>query len=402
MESLSDKLKSLGVQMGVNKPLQSASPKRMTIDQVVDGNYFSTPYGQAFVVEQEYDPSVTQGLPNPSHLTIMSEWASAPGLPGIRIEEIIFLDTETSGLAGGTGTFAFMIGLGYFTGHSFKLIQLFLRDPSEEPGLLAATHHFLDSFKAIVTYNGKSFDIPLLNTRHVINGFSTPFNDVMHIDLLPLARRLWRNRLPSRALKDLEVELLDFHRTQEEVPGWMVPELYYNYLRFGDTGPLSGVFYHNGLDVISLAALFNFTAALLSHPLDNLNVDSLDLIAIARLYDHLGRVEEAIQIYEKSLDQGLPVSFFQDTILRFSNIHRKRGNWAGAVALWEKGAGQNSALACLELAKFYEHHERNYEQALSWAQGCLTLLQSGVPGNTEETIARINRIRRKIEKSLLG
>lgn len=398
MESLSDKLKSLGVQIGVQQPAQPApTHKRLAIEQVMAGSYIDTAYGQAFVVEAEHNAEETQGMPNPEHLTILAEWASTPDLPFARREEIIFLDTETSGLAGGTGTFAFMIGLGYFTDHAFKLVQLFMRDPSEEPGLLAGMHHFLGNFKAVVTFNGKSFDIPLLNARHVINGFTSPFQDIMHIDLLPLARRLWRNRLPSRALKDLEVEILDVHRTQEEVPGWMVPELYYNYLRFGQTAPLSGVFYHNGLDVVSMAALFNYTAALLSHPLQNSHVDSLDLIAIARLYDNLDRVEEAIQIYEKSLEQGLPLSFFQETILRFAGIHRKLGNWKGARDLWEKGAQQQSAQACLELAKYYEHQERDYNQALRWAE---SYLAQNVSESSDDAKARIMRIQRKMNKRL--
>ena len=144
------------------------------------------------------------------------------------------------------------------------------------------------------------------------------------------------------------------------------------------------------------------SAALLSHPLTNPNVNSLDLIAIARLYDHLGRVEEAIQIYEKSLEQGLPVSFFMDTIMRFSSIHRKRGNWVDAVALWEKGAGHNSASACLELAKYYEHHERDYNKALNWAQAHLTLLQSELQQNSPDAVARIIRLQRKIDKRTIG
>lgn len=394
MESLSDKLKSLGVQIGVDKPVQPQQAKPLSIEQVVDGYYHDTTLGQSFVVETDYNLEMTKGLPDPFQMTILSEWASAPDLPSIKKDEFIFLDTETSGLAGGTGTFAFMIGLGYFTDQNFKLIQLFLRDPSEEPGLLASLHHFLGEFKAIVTYNGKSFDIPLLNARHILHGLTSPFAAVSHIDLLPLARRLWRNRLPSRALKDLEIELLDVRRSLEEVPGWMVPELYYNYLRFGIVQPLTGVFYHNGMDVVSLAALFNFTAALLSHPLDSPDVDSLDLIAIARLYDHLGRVDEAIKIYEKSLEQGLPLSFFHETIMRFSNIHRKRNDWEKAIKLWELGADQKSQLACIELSKYYEHYEKNYEISMAWAMEAAQIQRTGDLDN------RIQRLTRKLAPSI--
>ncbi|HEX2979982.1 MAG TPA: ribonuclease H-like domain-containing protein, partial [Anaerolineaceae bacterium] len=107
----------------------------------------------------------------------------------------LFLDTETTGLGGGTGTYAFLIGLGYLGPDGFHLIQLLMRDPTEEPALLDLLNHYLAAFPAIVTFNGKSFDIPLLNARHVLNGVTTPFGGMQHIDLLPLARRLWRNRL---------------------------------------------------------------------------------------------------------------------------------------------------------------------------------------------------------------
>lgn len=398
MESLSDKLRSLGVQIGIEKPIQSVAHKVLGIESVVPGYFFDSAYGQSYVVETEYNISSTSGMLNREHFIILSEWAGAPELPSIHDDEIIFLDTETSGLAGGTGSFAFMIGLGYFTDQNFKLVQLFMRDPSEEPGLIAALHHFLGNFKAVVTYNGKSFDIPLLSSRHIINSFTSPFGDACHLDLLPLARRLWRNRLPSRALKDLEIELLNVRRTQDEVPGWMVPELYYNYLRNRDATPLAGVFYHNGMDVVSLAGLFNYTAALLSHPLDHPDIDSLDLIAIARLYDHLGRVDEAIQIYERSLTQGLPVTFYRETIIRFAMIYRKRNDWRNAVYLWEKGAQNFSISACVELSKYYEHHERDNIKALHWARTARDMHQEGEATSRDNLLARIERLMRKICK----
>lgn len=395
MESLQDKLRALGVNLGM--PASTGVPKEKVtrIEQVVNGEYFPTSFGEAFIVREEIDPSKTFGLLIPSTLDLISQWANSTRLPTARFEEVIFLDTETSGLAGGTGTFAFMIGMGYFTDHSFQLIQLFMRDPSEEPGLLSALSHFLGNFKTIVTFNGKSFDIPLLNTRHVLNGFTTPFTEIDHVDLLHLARRLWRTRLPSRALKDLEIELLDIQRTQEEVPGWMVPELYYNYLRHGDVQPLSGVFYHNGMDVISLAALFNYTASLLDHPLQYQQVDSLDLVAIARLYDQLDRTDEALSLYEKALDQGLPITFYADTLLRFAEIKSRRGDLQAALSLWQKAAENGSVEGCLHLAKHYEHTVKAFFEAHRWAKKALVLLERS-PDHSGKSIddvqKRINRI----------
>lgn len=398
MESLQDKLRALGVNLGMPSNTHPPKEKVTRIDQIIPGEYFLTNFGETFIVKEEVEPTKTFGLVIPSILELISQWAGSSRLLNSRFEEIIFLDTETSGLTGGTGTFAFLIGLGYFTDHSFQLVQIFMRDPSEEPALLSALSHFLGNFKAIVTFNGKSFDIPLLNARHVLNGFTTPFVEIDHIDLLHLARRLWRNRLPSRALKDLEIELLDIQRSQEEVPGWMVPELYYNYLRQGDIEPLKGVFYHNGMDVISLAALFNYTSGLLDHPLSYDHIDSLDLVAIARLYDHLDRPDEAIQLYEKALDQGLPIDFFVDTILRFAEVKRRRGNLDGAVSLWQKGAENNSLQACLKLSMYYEREIKDFNQAREWALRALALVQvtSSTHPSVDDIQKRITRLSSKL------
>jgi uncharacterized protein len=151
----------------------------------------------------------------------------------------------------------------------FRLIQLFMRDPGQEQALLASLARILAPFKVIVTFNGRGFDVPLMKARHVMNGIPHPFDNLEHIDLLPVARKLWRNRLPSRALKSLEVDILQLPRTAEEVPGYLIPEMYFDYLRSGDARPLSGIFYHNGMDILSLAALFNFVNDLLVDPLSS-------------------------------------------------------------------------------------------------------------------------------------
>jgi len=130
-------------------------------------------------------------------------------------EGFVFLDTETTGLAGGTGTFAFLIGLDASMAMISKLSQYFMRDPAEESALLAAVAEFIHPCQALVTFNGKSFDVPLLNTRYTLQAISSPFANLSHVDLLPLARRLWRDRLPSRALGYLETSILGAKRTKK-------------------------------------------------------------------------------------------------------------------------------------------------------------------------------------------
>jgi len=385
MESLDDKLKSLGFKKAANLPArtQPTAPTGFDISAVVPGRDLQTAFGVTFVVEEDYPAAAFtqhQHLLNPVDLSTLGHWAKLADLNAHPSDSIVFLDTETSGLAGGTGTFVFLVGLAYRTAGGYRVLQVFMRDPDDEPAFLAGLAQFLAPFKTMVTFNGKSFDIPMLNTRHILNGFTPPFSPLQHIDLLPLARRLWRNRLPSRALKDLETQILGMTRTDEEVPGWLIPELYYEYLHSKDARPLKGVLYHNAQDILSLALLFNYIADLLAHPLAasahpwgvSAPEQGLDMIAIARLYEDLNRWEQAVELYEHGLAQGLPLPFFLDTLRRFANLYRKQERWEDAIRLWTKAAQEYHQVdACIELAKCHEHRRRDYAQALQWVDYAL-------------------------------
>jgi uncharacterized protein len=380
MESLSDKLKSLGVKTGAQNLL---TPKRQKdgypIEVVVAGCNEETPFGPAWVVQQDYAIDYQHGcisLCAACQVGLLAEWCRCDGVQNSALNDYIFLDTETSGLAGGTGTYAFMIGLGFRTESGFRLMQLFMRDPSEESALLAILNRILAPFKVLVTFNGRGFDIPLMKARHVLNGIPQPFDSMQHIDLLPVARKLWRNRLPSRALKSLEVDILGLLRSSEEVPGYLIPEMYFEYLRSGDARPLNGIFYHNGMDILSLAALFNFINDLLADPLCSQAIDSLDLVAIARMHEELENVDLAVRLYERAIAQGLPRPFFIQTLERFAQLYRRRGNWEGALTLWKKSVLEYQQVeAGVELAKYYEHRLRDYGEAIHWTQAALELAQ---------------------------
>jgi len=387
-ESLSDKLKALGVQIGAKNLQPPPAPRKPAplhgIEEVISGVDLPTPAGLTFVSEQVYPTGYRHGsidLFAPCPLEALSAWGSATRLTDPGLRNLVFLDTETTGLMGGTGTNVFLVGTGYFDLDGFHLAQYFMRDPGQEPAMLAGLEQLLARFNVIVTFNGKTFDLPLLNTRCTLNGFSSPFSTFDHLDLLHLARKLWRDRLPSRALGELEKEIVRFYRSGEDIPGWMIPELYFNYLRTGDARPLGGVFYHNAMDILSLAALFNHVAALLTQP-DRLLVSTegagLDLAAIARLYESLGWLERAAELYESSLDHGLPAEFFFKTIERYASMERRQGRWEQAVHLWERAAEHGQLEACIELAKYYEHRARDYDLALHWVQRAIELTPSAL------------------------
>ncbi len=251
-----------------------------------------------------------------------------------------------------------------------------MRDPSEESALLAAVAEFIYPCQALVTFNGKSFDIPLLNTRYTLQAISSPFDNLSHIDLLPLARRLWRDRLPSRALGYLETNILGAVRNQEEVPGWLIPQYYFDYLKSRDARPLQGVFYHNGMDILSLAALFSHTNGLLAEPLGMAEQPGLDVVALGKLYEDLGYLDIAVQLYERGLEIGMPEEFFWKTVERFAAPFNRERDWPPALRLWQKAAVHGDLYAFIELAKYYEHEVRQYKDAIQWTQAAIERLNS--------------------------
>ena len=275
--SLADKLKSLGMKKGSTlpspPPFGSAQGKAdsHSIDSVVAGTFLPTPRGDVFVAEQKLPPDYIYGsapLLSSSPLSLISQWANDLQLSTLPLSKFAFLDTETSGLSGGTGTYAFLVGVARFIDDQYILKQFFMRDPAEEPALLEGLANFLVPCEALVTFNGKAFDTPLLTTRYKLHHIPVPYKDYSHLDLLPLARRLWRDRLESRALKYLEEHVLGLTRSSEEVPGYEIPWLYFDYLRTGDARPLGGVFYHNAMDVVAMAALLAHMNDMLESPFE--------------------------------------------------------------------------------------------------------------------------------------
>jgi uncharacterized protein YprB with RNaseH-like and TPR domain len=296
----------------------------------------------------------------------LSEWANEPSLRGDGAPTLAFLDTETTGLGQGTGTYAFLVGVGRSEGDTFHLAQFFLRDPSQEPALLSALAEWLLDCQALVTFNGKGFDVPLLNTRYITNGRHSPLPSLAHLDLLPLARRLWRDRLPSRALGSLEQYILGVTRSEEDVPGWMIPQLYIDYVRRGDARPLKSVFYHNAQDVLSLAALLSHVAGMLQDPLGNRSVHTLDLLGMGRLFESLEHTQTAVDLYDRALGCPLPAELRRQAVQRLSFIQKRRGAWDAALALWREAAQDGAVYACVELAKYYEHRQHDYQEAARW------------------------------------
>ncbi len=374
MASLTDKLKSLGVKVATDIP--APKPKEhFDIDSVVSGVTLPTSFGETFLYEERFASDYRHGhtpIRMEASLEVLSAWAADVRLRELPIESFAFLDTETSGLAGGTGTYAFLVGAARFAeSGEFILQQFFMRDPSEEPALLEGLAQFLAPAQALVTFNGKAFDAPLLATRYRLHNIPIPFKDFAHLDLLPLARRLWRDRLESRALKYLEENILQAPRTIQEVPGYEIPYIYFDYLRDGDARPLKGVFYHNAMDVVAMAALLSHTAALLADPFHEAIEHGLDVLALARLYEDLGQWDTAARLFERGLEMSLSEADFWKAVGRLSVLQKRRGDFGEAIRLWEKAASEGHIYAYVELAKYYEHRQRDVKSALKWTESAL-------------------------------
>jgi uncharacterized protein YprB with RNaseH-like and TPR domain len=371
MPSLSEKLKALGVKVGASD-LPPARPRNpYSIEQVLDGRFLDTPQGQAYVVEARYPPDYRHGekpIQITAPLHAIAAWAGEQRLRDCAPGSFAFLDTETTGLQGGAGTYAFLIGVGRFDGDEFHLAQFFMRDPVEEPAQLAALEEFLAPCEALVTFNGKAFDLPLLWSRYTVQGWRPPFSQTAHVDLLQLARRLWRDRLPNRSLGSLEVEILGAARSGDDVPGWQIPQMYFDYLHSGDARLLKSVFYHNAVDVVSMAALFNHMAGLLADPLGGQVDHGIDLVALAKLFESMGDLDNATRLYLHGLEHDLPEPALIEAIQRLALIHKRQENYPEAVALWEQAARHQHLEAHVELAKFYEHRLGDAGQALYWTE----------------------------------
>ncbi len=302
-------------------------------------------------------------------------------MPACLLKSFLFLDTETTGLSGGSGTFTFLIGAGRFIGSEFVVEQFFLRGLEEEPAQLHAFEEFLAPCQAIVTFNGKSFDIPLLQTRFLMQGWQPPFGELFHIDLLHLSRKLWRNRLPSRTLGNLEIQILDADRTEEDVPGWQIPSLYSLYLLDGDANRLKPVFYHNKMDVVSLAVLLDHIACLLSDPIAGAGAYGADLIATARLFEQIGDIDVATNLYfhalqhEDAVENRIPREVLLDALTRLAYIHKRQADFDSAVIIWEQAAVLQHLAAHVELAKYYEHQLQDIPTAIEWTHSAIQLLE---------------------------
>ncbi len=311
------------------------------------------------------------------------------------IDNILFIDTETTGLMGGTGTVSFLIGLGYFNNEEFVVEQYMMRDYDEETAMLIDIKNILKSYNIVVSFNGKSFDIPLIQTRLILNRLKMPgFN--IHVDLLHSARRLW-SFLDSCSLNSLEVNILDYERI-DDIPGHLIPGLYFEFLENKDLKQLVPILEHNRYDILSLVTLFTH--------LKEIHLDNIDNLTAHELY-HMGRLKEkdknyvsCINYLEKSINNTEQKFLEYKAMKKLSWQYKRVDSYEKAVEIWQEMIEKNTIdiFPYVEMAKFFEHREKDYEQALFYTKQAIELLSKNrsITNNYKKEMNNLKHRRERI------
>ncbi len=445
--SLRDRLRSM---QGATAPATTASsaayvatsppatptiaPEGLTreLDALLPGAVHETPHGSCYVVERRYPLTHAHGHTSldtaafgsigDGVMLLARAAADRAAIRAASLSRFVFLDTETTGLAGGTGTYAFLVGVARYVGTAFVVRQFFMRTLAEEHALLHLLAADLDECDIVVTYNGKAFDWPLLETRYALGrrtGPQRPRDPKAHVDLLFAARRLWRARLEGCSLAQVESHALGVRR-RDDTPGWLIPQLYFAYLRRRDIGPLVGVFRHNALDLLSLAGLLGRiasmraarrpdTAALAESLPSALPLD--ELAALGRCFEEAGEFSRALDYLQLALQSAdaspsaLHLAIAGEARARIGGILKRLGRHADAVPHWEaliadarSAGGLVDVRPYEELAKYYEHGLRDPRAAHELVVRALALLDASAgrqhPRTRAQLLHRLARLER--------
>lgn len=340
--------------------------------------HLDTPFGPAVVVDHVFEPDRSHGrvrlgdhaVHDDAALAMLGRWGASPAESEAR-RRIVFFDLETTGLSGGAGTVAFLVGCGYFENGAFVTRQYFLPGFASERALLHAVGDLLASAKRLVTYNGKSFDVPVMEVRWAFQRMCVPIEDVAHLDMLPVARRFWRadddGLLQSCRLASLERSLLGFER-EGDVPGWEIPARYFDYIRHGRVATLEPVLSHNRLDLVSLAVL-TARAQHLAREGPSASLEPREWLALGWLYDAHGDWIRAEPCYERVVSSRFSGHALRlEAWRRVARLRRRRRRFDEAAMAWQQvltlePRGPAAQEAREALAVHHEHRERNLTEA---------------------------------------
>jgi uncharacterized protein YprB with RNaseH-like and TPR domain len=368
------------------------------IEQILRGEWHDTPHGPVFLRDDWFPLNHTHGIialggvleADPDALAALLRTRRAP-----HPERYAFFDIETTGLSGGTGTYVVLAGMGSFERTlpgeppSFRLRQYFLAGPQHERAMLHMLAEDLARFEAVVTYNGSAFDVPVVETRLTLARLPSPYRGMAHLDLLHPVRRLYAHRMPGCRLAEAERRLLRLDRP-DDVPGYLIPALYRDYLLAGRASPLRGVFRHNAEDVLSLVGVLAALASLIARD----DHDPDDAVAVGRWCERAGQPRRAMRLYRAALPWIEGGDDWAWAASRHAMLCKRHQPREEAVAIWRRLWEAGDRVAGLELAKHLEHRERAFEEAAA----VVTVLLQNAGANGEDLSYRLARIQRRSER----
>jgi uncharacterized protein len=383
---LRDRLRTALNQPARREPLPRAESVTELSDlSALGGHWFASEDGPGYVVESTYEAGHTHGS-IPLHRALSVDTVRLAGqcrderLAACHPRDFVYVDTETTGL-GGAGAMVFLAGIARFEGSLLKLRQFVLPSPQYEGGLLGGLAGELRTAAALVSYNGKSFDLPMLEARYILSRARPTFRQLPHLDLLHPNRRLFKGSFDSHRLPRMEQELLGFER-EDDCPSHEVPERYFRFQRSGDPTPILPVLRHNAWDILSLVALAAHLAAVCEgaeHPLQ-----------AARAAEYTGDLETALSFYRTALGGPLPRPQRLEAIERAARCCRKLERDTEAAEFWERLVAEPRArrvLPYVELAKLHEHRLKDSRAALTLVSRAIELVRGGLipqgPAGTE-------------------
>lgn len=338
--------------------------------------------GNSFVILKEnYYPAYSHPLyngvrENEFRFSHFHRITNEPAARDFNLRRTLFIDLETTGLAGGTGTYAFLVGLGHIELDHIVVRQFLLPDFQHEWLLLQQVENNLQSIENIVSFNGKSYDIPLLRNRFILNRMDSLLDEKLHIDLLHLSRRLWKKRLTSCDLQNLEYVILGQERFSD-VPGEMIPQIYFEYIRKREAVLLRQVLEHNFHDIVNLILLTMQVGQIVEDPLHTLTYHE-DIFSLAKFYVQNNDTATAIPLLENVITNDADSLLRKEATLMLSLAQKKMGNFQRSSDLM-KGLLQQQRdhpQAIVELAKYYEHKEKNYLAALQLVEQGIRFIET--------------------------
>jgi uncharacterized protein len=314
----------------------------------------------------------------------------------LSLETALFLDLETTGLAGGTGTVPFLVGMGYYRDGHFKIAQYFLGEMADEDSMIRELGRFFrdTGFESVVTYNGKAFDLPLLETRFTLHRQKFPLAGLPHLDFLFAARQLWKHQYESCRLFHLAREIVRAER-DEDIPGAEIPMRYFQYIRTGDDSLIEPILYHNQEDILSLLGVVIAGASLLERggaTVDGLDMDPMDLVGVGRVLESAGETERSVELFEQALKRNLQGELSVRVHKKLSSHFKKSQDWDKAVTLWKDLSKRDQIDSFRELAMYYEHKEKKYGDAIRAAEEGLALSTGLSRSHEQDFRKRLDRL----------